>query len=340
MYRRGDVGAVARALSVLNALRGFKQGRTLADLAEVAGVSERTVRRDLVDLNDAGIEIELTRVDGRAAACLVEASYSMVAITRRERYTLLAVRRMFDVLRGTPLAEDVTSVLRKVEQRMTDQERTEHATFGDRFAYVPDGGTKIYDGKEDVLDALLTGVLQRNLVKYAYRGGQGRAKRGYLASYAMVMHKHGLYVLGAPLKELADVDALPTIPVNLYAAERFSDAEHIRRTSFVPPPSFRLAAHLHGAFGVHVGTEQHHVVVDFSKERATYVTSRLWHESQTIEILSDGRVRLRFTCTNLLPVVSWILEWGPHARAIQPPTLVDAVVDELRTACAQYSDAS
>lgn len=177
---------MARALSVLNALRGFKQGRTLADLAEIVCVSERTVRRDLVDLNDAGIEIELTRVDGRAAACLVEASYSTVAITRRERYSLLAVRGMFDVLRGTPLAEDVTSVLRKLEQRMTDQERAEHATFGDRFAYVPDGGTKIYDGKEDVLDALLTGVLQRNLVKFAYRGARGRSKRGYLAPYAVL----------------------------------------------------------------------------------------------------------------------------------------------------------
>ncbi len=336
MYRRGEIGAVARALSVLNALRGFKQGRTLADLAETVGVSERTVRRDLVDLNDAGIDIELTRVDGRAAACLVEASYSTVAITRRERYTLLAVRGMFDVFRGTPLAEDVTSVLRKLEQRMTDQERTEHATFGDRFAYVPDGGTKIYVGKEDVLDALLTGVLQRNLVKFAYRGAQGRSKRGYLAPYAMVVHKHGLYVIGAPLKQPADVAALAEVPVDLFAAERFSEAEHVRRTSFAPPPSFRLAKYLQGAFGVHVGTEHHDVVVEFSKARATYVTSRIWHESQSIESLADGRVRLCFTCTNLLPVVSWVLEWGPHARAIAPEPLVQSVKRELDEARTQY----
>jgi hypothetical protein len=45
-----------------------------------------------------------------------------------------------------------------------------HEALGDRFAYVPDGGTKLYSGKEDVLDALLTGVLQRKLVSYAYQG--------------------------------------------------------------------------------------------------------------------------------------------------------------------------
>lgn len=45
---------------------------------------------------------------------------------------------MFDVLRGTPLAEDIASVLRKLEQQMTDAERADYATFGDRFAYLPD----------------------------------------------------------------------------------------------------------------------------------------------------------------------------------------------------------
>jgi predicted DNA-binding transcriptional regulator YafY len=83
VYRRGEIGQVARALRVLNALRGFKQGRPLADLAAEVRVSERTVRRDLAELSDADIEIELTRIDGRPAACLVESSYSTVPITRR-----------------------------------------------------------------------------------------------------------------------------------------------------------------------------------------------------------------------------------------------------------------
>ena len=46
---------------------------------------------------------------------------------------------------------------------MSPAERAEHATFGDRFAYFPDGGTKAYEGQEDVLDALLAGVLSRRV---------------------------------------------------------------------------------------------------------------------------------------------------------------------------------
>ena len=56
----------------------------------------------------------LTQIDGRPGARLVERSYSSVPITRRERYTLLAVRSVFDVLRGTPLHDDVESVLSKL----------------------------------------------------------------------------------------------------------------------------------------------------------------------------------------------------------------------------------
>ena len=337
MYRRGEVSGVARALRVLNALRGYKLGRTLADLAATVGVTERTLRRDLVDLNNAEIEVELTRVDNRAAACLVEASYNTVAITRRERYSLLAARSLFDVLRGTPLAEDIASVLRKLEQRMTDAERADYATFGDRFAYVPDGGTKIYDDKEDVVDALLTGVLQRKLVKVSYRGARGRARSGYLAPYSMVVHKHGLYVLGALVADPDDIGALPDRPT-VFAAERFVDAEHMRRNGFSPPSTYRLATALHGAFGIYVGDpgDATAVEIEFSKERATYARSRTWHPSQTIEELPNGHVRLRFTCVNLTPVVSWVLEWGPHARAMSPPVLVNMIVTEMDAARALY----
>ena len=47
-------------------------------------------------------------------------------------------------------------------------------------------------------------------------------------------------------------------------------------------------------------------------------------------------MRLSFTCTNLMPVVSWILQWGPHAKVIDPPELKGMVIDELERARDQY----
>ena len=58
--------------------------------------------------------------------------------------------------------------------------------------------------------------------------------------------------------------------------------------------------------------------------------------AQTIDKRTNGHVRLRFTCVNLTPVVSWVLEWGPHARAMSPPVLVNMNVAEMDAARALY----
>ena len=139
------------------------------------------MRRDLADLRSVGVRDRARAARGPGRGAARRKTFSSIAITRRERYTLLAIASLFDVLRGTPLWEDVPSLQQKLEQRMSPEERAEHAAFGDRFAYVPDGGTKAYEGKEDILDALLTGVLSRRVVRFAYRDARGRARRGHLA---------------------------------------------------------------------------------------------------------------------------------------------------------------
>lgn len=330
---------MARALRVLDALRGYKQGRLMSELAAEVGSSERTVKRDIAALQDAGIEVTRVQIDGRAAAHLKDRAFSYVAVTRRERYTLLAVRRMFDVLKGTSFAEDVDSVLRKLEQRMSPEERAEHATFGDRFAYIPDGGIKPYEGKDDVLDALLTGVLSRKLVRYAYQGARGRAQRGYLAGFAMVLYKHGLYVVGKRVASPTDTAAIENGEILNLAAERFSEADWVRDASFTPPASFKLDNFVDDAFGAHVGKGiAQRVVIEFSKERAAYARARVWHRTQRFEEQNDGTVHVAFMCKNLAPIVSWVLGWGPHARVISPAELRIQVARELRDATRHYRE--
>lgn len=338
VYRRGDTGQVARALRILHALRGYPEGRTLEQLAELAGVHVRTIKRDLAELADAHIQIDRTPIDGRAAARLEDESTRTVAITRRERYTLLAIRRMFDVFKGTPFAEDVESLLAKLLQRTTAKERAELAADRDRFAYIPDGGTNAYRGKQDVIDALQTGVLMRRVVKYAYRGGRGRASRGYLAPFSLVVFKHGLYVVGRRLDEPAAGLAIPRGATERYAVERFTEVAALRAHAFSVPVDFRLDDEIQSGFDIHRGdpTDAHRVVVEFSRERAAYARGREWHRLQTIENQPDGSVQISFPCSNLAPVVSWVLEWGPHARAIAPSELVDAVVSELDAARGLY----
>ena len=154
----------------------------------------------------------------------------------------------------------------------------------------------------------------------------------------MVLFKQGLYVLGRRLDDPVDGLRIAKGKPTLLAAERFTEAEHLRSHAFVVPPDFRLNEYLVSAFEIYVGEPEDllRVVVEFSKERAVYAKAREWHREQTVHEMPDGAVQISFTCSNFAPVVSWILEWGPQARAVSPPALVEAVIADLDAARAQY----
>ena len=194
--------------------------------------------------------------------------------------------------------------------------------------------------KEDVIDALQTGILSHKVVRYAYKGASGRSTRGHLAPYAMLLYSHGLYVIGSRLSDpgAGKDTANWRSALGNFAVERFVEAEHLRERSFDLPPDFKIDDVLHGAFGIHVGGSDVpvRVVIEFSAAKASLLRAREWHRTQELEDLPDGRVRFAFSCVNIAPVVSWVLEWGPHARVIEPNELRAQVVDELERARRQY----
>ena len=337
MFKKGDFGQVGRAFRVLDALRGYKRGRWVNDVGDLLGVSERTVRRDLEELADAGIGIEISTQANRIYARLTdERSYSTVSITKRERFTLLAVRRVFDVFRGTPFLEDVLSVLTKLEQRTTEKERAELAAFGDQLVYMPDHGAKSYEGKEDIIDAIQSGIINRRMIRFRYANKHGEPRSGVLAPFRLAMYRHGLYAIGAVLK--APSDDLSTAPLGVFAIERFTEAEYDKAHVFQIPDTAQVRDVLAGAFGPHLPDAEgpHEVVVEFTAATAALVASREWHPTQRVDRLPHGRVRLSLRVTSLRPIVSWVLEWGPHAKAVMPPSLVQQVISELDGARAQY----
>jgi len=156
----------------------------------------------------------------------------------------------------------------------------------------------------------------------------------------MLLYRQGVYVLGARLKR--PEDGSPALrdgaPLVLFAAERFLEAEYLRHVGFGKPVGFDVRSYVHGAFGIHLGdaNTSHAVVIDFAKEKVTYVEGRLWHPTQTLEPLANGGLRLRFACPDLSPVVSWVLSWGPHATVIAPTELRERVRDEVEGALANY----
>lgn len=332
--RQGKYRQATRLLLLLEYLRSRRFGATLTELAEEFEITERQIRRDLEALDEAGHSAELSlTTDGRTRVHLPGVRSRSVPLTLRERYVLLAVRRVFDVLADTPFHEDVRSIYSKIAGSLPDDQRADLDTFGERFLFVPAGGTKAYAGKQDILDGLLTGVIHRLRVRYRYRAADGEIRSGVLEPYAMTFYKHGLYVIGCSMPDGKEATKSATL---VYAAERFEEAEHVRGSHFEVPPSFRLDEFFQGTFGIFLGGKPQRVVIDFAKEVRTRIEARTWHGTQELKPLRGGGVRLTFEASNLTQVTPWILEWGPMARVREPAVLVEEVTRKLREAGAQY----
>lgn len=332
--RTGKYRQATRLLRLLEYLRGRHFGAPLAELADEFAVTERQIRRDLAALDEAGFSTEHSLTpDGRSRVKVEGTRPRSVPLTLRERYGLLAVRRIFDVLEGTPFHEDVRSIYSKVAASLPDEQRADLDAFGERFLFVPDGGTKVYRGKEDVLDGLLTGVIHRVRVRYTYKPATGKPKSGLLTPYAMALYKHGLYVIGCAV---ADGEEAAERHTHVFAAERFTEAEHVRGDRFEVPADFKLDEFFQGTFGIFLGGETQRVVVDFTAQVRPRIEARQWHRTQKMKALPDGGVRLTFDAANLTQVMPWVMEWGAQARVRAPAALVEQVAKELRAAVEGY----
>jgi proteasome accessory factor B len=320
--KKGKFQQTVRVLGMLDELRLHHAGMTLDELAEHFEVDPKTVRRDLAVLQEAGHEIELAAALGEGTRVrLLDPPLKVLTLTLSERYALLAVRRVFDVLEHTPLHEDVRSVYAKIAAGMPAERRAKMETLDERFVYIPDGGRKLYAQTGEVLEALLSGVLYGAQVSYRYVNAQGKAHENTLSPYAMALYRHGLYVVG-----LRDNETMPRV----FAVERFQQATYHRLKHFERPKDFRVADFFEGAFGIFARGERTKVVVELSAQVADAVRGREWHPTQELADAPDGAVRLTFEVSNMTQVLPWVLSWGAHARVLEPKTLVDEVAQAAR----------
>src|SRR6185295_14291823 len=119
--------------------------------------------------------------------------------------------------------------------------------------------------------------------------------------------------------------------------------ERIERLS-VSEETFRktreLPANIFGAsLGVFFGDPET-IEVEFEANLVPYVRGRLWHESQQVADLPDGRLRMTLHVSNDWALRSWLLGFGAGAHVIAPPHLATALYDEFTRGAARYARAT
>src|SRR5262249_10489708 len=94
----------------------------------------------------------------------------------------------------------------------------------------------------------------------------------------------------------------PSGGTTVLAVERFEDADFLRDRPFVVPPDIWLRERFRSMFYAFFQPEideRLHVVVEFDKQAAPDVMSRVWDPQQVVTRLPGGRARIEFDVPSL-----------------------------------------
>jgi proteasome accessory factor B len=320
-----------RQWEILRDIDGARNGITIAKLAAMRGVHQRTIRRDIDALNYAGFPLRDEKVNGTTMWKLSERPFRGLEQTGLGVVELCALyfsRTMLATLAGSPFQDDVDRAFEKLTRALPASCRK----FIDSLPAMvraKAAGRKKGDPRKmkDFLTRITEAMVHERIVSMRYNSkSSGRAK-AYRVEPLRVSYADGGVYLTAWVPEYNQLRNFAIERVQTLAVE---DERFTRR----PLPSEPFA----DSIGVHSGTPER-VEIAFTPEAADYIKEREWHKSQQIVEQKDGSVLLRLNVCVDRPLRTWILGFGPQAHVVSPRTLAFDIAAALDAARAQYASA-
>ena len=171
-------------------------------------------------------------------------------------------------------------------------------------------------------------MLRREELEFAYRKlGSDRDEERCVQPLHLACVDNQWYLFGIDLDRAGSV--------RTFALTRMSVLRNTGR-AFVRPKHFSLDEHLADSFGVFSSPEPAGVRLRFDAFAGRLINERTWHASQTIEMLTDGRLELTMHVGLSPEVERWILGWGHHVEVLEPPHLRESISRTAAGVCELY----
>jgi predicted DNA-binding transcriptional regulator YafY len=317
---------LARLLSVASILysRGSgESGVAVTEIAELTGMTTRTIYRDIRALDEElgvpvfqagrgryGIERKYFLPPLRLSlpeAVVLFLSSRLIARWSDEydQAVISAFTKLADLL-PQPIARHVAAAMLSVGRAGPNE------PFTRTFAQVAQAWA---DGRVIELD---------------YEAAGGEKRRARVRPYFLEPDAAGrsVYLIGHD----ETVDAMRT-----YKVERIRSAT-VTADRYEIPADFdpdRWLAHSWGIWSSD-GTQVVEVRLRFDASVAHRVRESIWHRSQRLVELDDGRVELIVQVAGIVEIRPWIMSWGDAVEVLEPPELREVVATAVRRLAERY----
>jgi predicted DNA-binding transcriptional regulator YafY len=286
-----------------------------------SAVPSRTVWRDLRVLEQTGFPIyDEPAEDGRRGLWKIDPEFKArlpLKLSLSELAAILMSRELLAPVGGSVLGsavatafDKIAGVLSRDALKLIDAMRE---TIGVRAV-----GAKLQMPAAELIPVIQAALGDRRTLRMRYYSFQREEETERdVDPYHLTYYDGGLYLVGYCHLRRA---------MRVFAVERVGQLKTLRHR-FEVPRAFNIQQYLDGAWGIIQGDLVTAKVL-FVAELARYVRERLWHPSQKLRDLPDGRLKLTLRVADTLEVRRWILGFGVQAEVVEPLAMREALQRE------------
>lgn len=302
----------------LTAIIIFLQGRqrvSVAELSERYGISERTVYRDLVALQEAGVPIGSEPGEGY----YIVKGYHLppVMFDRNEAASLLAGERLMQKWSQTELAKSYLSALDKIRSILPPDEKEYFEVLDERIQTFKYQNERKPSPDERIFAFFQNAIFKKEIIEidYLVPYKQKRTNRKVEPLGLLLMGNHWYLAAWCRLRE----------DYRMFRLDRFGS---YKSTGVViRQPTGHTLKDFYDQ-NLHEEKELTEVVIWFEQEYAHYVgEQKHWHGWAWEKAVDDG-IEMTFLCSSIEYLCRWLLMWGDKI-IIKKPGHVKKRMQEL-----------
>jgi len=253
-------------------------------------------------------------------------TYRLPAILLQEGELLafLLTQQLSSHYLGTPFERQFESALQKIRAHLPDTVTVQAEDLSHMVAFT--GGATVEADPKLVMDLNKAACQQRQVRMKYYTASRGEVTERVVDPYRLHNVQGDWYLIAYCHSRHTWRDFLLV---------RIREWE-ILDQQFERSPTFNLQDYLERGFRAERGEKVYDIAVRFDAYQARWVKERRYHATQSVEPLPDGGVILRLRTGALDEVARWVLQYGPHAEALEPQELRCQVAEAHRSAAKSY----
>jgi predicted DNA-binding transcriptional regulator YafY len=258
--------------------------------------------------------------DGRRSIWKLEEKFTLglpVKLTLAETAALLMSRDLLRPAGAQALGAAVTSAFDKIG-RVLSRDARQHLDQMRESIGVRAVGAKLQAPAAEHLALIEQALLERRRLDMRYYSmSRDEENRRQVDPYHLTFFDGGYYLVGFCYWRETE---------RIFAVERIRELRMLA-LRFQVRAGFSVEDYLKHSWGIIQG-EIVPVRIIFSRSVARYIRDRLWHPTQKLRVLADGRLEVTLRVADTLELRRWILGYGPEAEVMEPVAIRERLAKE------------